>query len=376
MTLELRYLSEPDLIKVGALDMKWCIEVMKEMFGLLAQGDYRMGGPNHNSHGIKVSFPEHPEFDGMPAHTSDRRYMAMPAYLGGKYRMIGLKWYGSNIANLERGMPRSMHIVVLNDVDSGAPIAVMSGNLISAVRTGAVAGLGAAYLSAPDATDVAVIGPGLINRIAFEGVMAARPGIRRVRIAARSKQSKNALSFKTLVQSKYPDIDEVTIVDSTEAAVRGAHIVALAATGLAGSAHYPYFREDWLMPGAYIGAASNCRFDEDFLLGSARNIVDHTPLYEAYVRDLNRPYHEKIGMLGVKYEDLYAEGKLSHSQVTQFGDIVRGKAPAREAADQVALFSIGGIPVQDVAWSTELLWRAREEGVGTVLPIWDAPHLV
>lgn len=50
--------------------------------------------------------------------------MAMPAYLGGVFDMAGMKWYGSNCANKEKGLPRSILMLTLNDKDTGAPVAI------------------------------------------------------------------------------------------------------------------------------------------------------------------------------------------------------------------------------------------------------------
>ena len=60
------YLSEPDMIKAGVKDMGKCVEVMEDMMVTLNKGDYVMGGENHNSHGCMVTFPDNPEFEGMP----------------------------------------------------------------------------------------------------------------------------------------------------------------------------------------------------------------------------------------------------------------------------------------------------------------------
>ena len=81
------YLSEPDMIKAGVKDMGKCVEVMEDMMVTLNKGDYVMGGENHNSHGCMVTFPDNPEFEGMPKNGEDRRFMAMPAYLGGSFQM-------------------------------------------------------------------------------------------------------------------------------------------------------------------------------------------------------------------------------------------------------------------------------------------------
>ena len=126
--IDFLYLSEPDMIKAGVKDMKACVESMEKMLLLLKAGDYRMGGENGNSHGCMIMFPDHPKFPGMPRNTQDRRFMAMPAYLGGDYQMAGVKWYGSNIENKEKGLPRSILMMTLSDKDTGAPLAFMSAN--------------------------------------------------------------------------------------------------------------------------------------------------------------------------------------------------------------------------------------------------------
>ena len=88
------YLSEPDMIKAGVKNMKECVDVMEDLLVTLNKGDYVMGGKNHNSHGCMVTFYDDPKFPGMPKNADDRRFMAMPAYLGGRYQMAGMKWYG------------------------------------------------------------------------------------------------------------------------------------------------------------------------------------------------------------------------------------------------------------------------------------------
>lgn len=96
----------------------------------------------------------------MPKPTADRRMMAMPAYLGGNFQTAGAKWYGSNIANREKGLPRSILMFTLNDADTGAPLAHMSANLLSAYRTGAIPGVGARHLARKDAKVIGLAGPG------------------------------------------------------------------------------------------------------------------------------------------------------------------------------------------------------------------------
>ena len=150
------YLSEPDMIKAGVKNMDQCVEAMEDLLVTLNKGDYVMAGVNHNSHGAQVIFPDDPQFEGMPKNADDRRFMAMPAYLGGKYQMAGMKWYGSNCENKASGLPRSILMMMLNDKDTGAPLALMSANLVSCYRTGAIPGVGAKYLAGKDSETVTI----------------------------------------------------------------------------------------------------------------------------------------------------------------------------------------------------------------------------
>ena len=89
--------------------------------------------------------------------------MAMPAYIGGSFDLAGMKWYGSNSNNKTKGLPRSILTVMLNDKDTGAPIALMSANILSAMRTGAIPGVGARYLAPKHAAVCGICGPGVMG---------------------------------------------------------------------------------------------------------------------------------------------------------------------------------------------------------------------
>ena len=106
--------------------------------------------------------------------------MAMLAYLGGRFKVCGEKWYGSNIINPSRGLPRSVLMVMLNDPDTCEPIALCSGNLISAVRTGSVPGVGVRYLARKDAEVCSVIGAGPIQRACFQGIMVDAKNVKKL----------------------------------------------------------------------------------------------------------------------------------------------------------------------------------------------------
>ncbi|MCE8421356.1 tyramine oxidase subunit B, partial [Rhodovulum sulfidophilum] len=202
--IDFLYLSEPDMIKAGVTDMAACVDCMEEMFGLLHAGDYRMAGANNDSHGAMVMFPAESPFPTMPKPTADRRFMAMPAYLGGRFCTTGVKWYGSNVANREKDLPRSILMFTLNDTETGAPLAHMSANLLSAYRTGAVPGVGARHLARKDAKIAGILGPGVMAKTTLSAFMAACPGIDTLKVKGRGEKSLN--DFLAWVAGAFPQI--------------------------------------------------------------------------------------------------------------------------------------------------------------------------
>ena len=371
--IDFLYLSEADMLEVGVTNMSECVDSMIEMFKLMSDGDYVMGGANHNSHGVMLSFPETSPFPNMPLDGPDRRFMAMPAYLGGKFDMAGMKWYGSNKANKDKGLPRSILMVMLSDKDTGAPVALMSANLLSAYRTGAIPGVGAKYLARKDSKVVGIIGPGVMNKTALSSFMCTCPNLDTVKICGRRRVTSEA--FAEYVKTNFPQITTIEIVDSMEEAVRGSDIVSVATSGSVGSHTYPFIKEEWIKPGALFCMPANIKFDEDFILNRARNVADNIKLYEAWSEEIPAPRHEIIGLLAVYYMDLIEKGVMDRSQIDDLGDIIAGRTPARKSDDEIILYTVGGMPVEDVAWGTILYRKAVEKGIGTKLNLWDVPFM-
>lgn len=368
------YLNEKDMIKAGVKDMAGCVEAMKEMFKLLKMGDYRMGGPNGNSHGVMVTFPESSEFINMPKDGPDRRFMAMPAYLGGKFDMMGMKWYGSNVENKGKGFPRSILMLTLNDKDTGAPLAYMSANILSAYRTGAVPGVGVKYFSKEDSKVVGIIGPGVMSKTAFAATMAVRSGIETVKIKGRSLKSIDG--FIKYLNEDYPQIKDIRVVETIEEAVRDSDIVHVATSSPTGDpSQYPYINEGWIKPGALLCCPAAARFDDDFILNRARTVTDNIGLYEAWAEEMSYPAYNTIPIPAVHCMDLIKEGKMTRNQIDDLGDVLMGKIPAKRKEEEVVIYSIGGMPIEDVAWGTIVYRNAIEKGIGVKLNLWDVPEL-
>lgn len=367
------YLSEPDMIKAGVKNMDQCVEAMEDLLVTLNKGDYVMAGVNHNSHGAQVIFPDDPQFEGMPKNADDRRFMAMPAYLGGKYQMPGMKWYGSNCENKASGLPRSILMMMLNDKDTGAPLALMSANLVSCYRTGAIPGVGAKYLAGKDSETVTIIGPGVMGRTCLLAFLSVCPKITTVKVKGRGLRSLHA--FEEFVKKECPQIQQIIVCDSMEEAVKDSDIICVTSTAPVKEIDFPYIAEDWVKKGALICLPSAARFDDDFLINRCKKVVDNYKLYEAWAEEFPYPSYEMVQIIGSKFTDYLHEGRIQREDIVDIADIIKKKHPGRESDDEIIVYSVGGMPVEDIAWGGTVYRNALKEGIGVELPLWDQPDM-
>ena len=225
--VEFLFLNEEDMIKAGVLDADRAVDTVGEVITLLSEGDYLMGGRAHNDHGVQLIFPEKSDIPNFPlADSADRRFMAMPAYLGGRFHMCGEKWYGSNGNNRSIGLPRSILMMMLNDVETGKPLAYMSGNLLSSMRTGAMPGLAAKLLARDDSKVLTLVGPGVICRSSLRAIMSQRFDIDTIKIKGSSPTSANAIKMKEYIEENYPQVKNIVLCRDMEEALKDADVEA------------------------------------------------------------------------------------------------------------------------------------------------------
>ena len=367
------YLSEPDAVAAGVTEMAGCVEAMDETLQLLQLGDYRMAGNEGNSHGAMMLFPPTSDFPNMPLDGPDRRFMAMPAYLGGCFDNAGVKWYGSNIENREKGQPRSILTFILNDKDTGAPKMFMSANLLSAYRTGAVPGVGAKYLAKPDSEVVSIIGPGVMGKTGLEAYDAVLP-IKKAQVYGRRRVTSEA--FKEWAAERLPHI-EIVICDSLEESVRGADIIHSGVSGIVDPAVYPHVLTEWLKPGAFICAVANLKLDDELLMAADTGLyIDNVGMYFDWQEEFGYPaYETTTGIIGTRFVDMIHDHLIPAEKVINIGDVPLGRKPGRTSDDQFIVFSVGGMPIEDVAWATVVYRNAKAKGIGIELPLWSAPGM-
>ena len=365
--LDFTYLNEQDCIQASVMDMHQCVETMIEVFDLIGKGDYRMGGIGGNAHGLIVKFPKESPFLNMPLDGPDRRFMAMPCYLGGRFNTAGIKWYGSNRGNLDKGLPRSVLMIILNDKDTGSPKAFMSANLISAVRTGAIPGLGAKYLARPDSEVVSLIGAGVIGRSCLYSLLDVLRNVKEVRICDIFPETAQRVCDEIHKKYGLPCISVPTV----EAAFQDADVVNFAVSGK----ERPSVDPKWIKPGIYLSLPSKTHIPE-ILAQQSAVVLDNWPMYQDWccdLLDLPGGCIANNGLLGGYMMDYVHQGVIQEEAITNLGDIIAGLRPGRTSDTQNIIFGMGGQSVYDIAWANVVYEKAKQLGLGVVLDIWDTP---
>lgn len=371
------YLSEEDMVDAGVLNAARCVDVMEETIGLLEDGDFIMGGPYNDAHGLMLYFPKKSPIENFPINNArDRRFIAMPAYLGGRFHVAGEKWYGSNGNNRKKGLPRSILMVMLNDVETGKPLAYMSGNLLSSMRTGAMPGVAAKLLAVKNPKVLTLLGCGVVNKACLMSIMTVRPNIEVVKLKGSSVTSKTALAMRDYILEKYPNVKEVILCETVEEAVRDADIVSEAVSCMAGQ--WPEVKREWMKPGLLYISSSTFNMDYKSIT-DLKKVIDNYGMYENYAEEDKLGYDENgvrkhTGCMGEDFVYMVEDGLITRDSLTHIGEIVRGKKPGRESEDEIILVSMEGMPIEDVAWAYECYTYALIHGIGTRLKVWDEPR--
>jgi ornithine cyclodeaminase len=117
------YLNEEDIREIG-IDWNENVDVIENSVRCLAAGDFAQPIKPYLRYG-----------------NGKNRIIAMPAYVGGKINMSGIKWIASFPGNINEGIPRAHSVVVLNNAQTGIPVGIVNGSCMSAIRTASVSGL-------------------------------------------------------------------------------------------------------------------------------------------------------------------------------------------------------------------------------------------
>ena len=344
MSVEIRYLSQEEVIQVGGLDMALTVEDVQEVYRLYSLGEC-----------VKPHKAVLRWGDLDSERTSRGHVNAMPGYVGGKYDMAGQKWVGGFYQNPSRyGLPSITALVILNDPHNGLPLAVMEGSLISAMRTGAQGGVAARFLARPDSRTIGVIGAGVQSRALLMACKEVLPGLSTALVYDVNEERSRAFCQE---MSERLDMS-VRVAKTAKATVSASDILASATSAVS-----PVLKRGWVPEGCLYLQMGAYECELEAVLDFDKVIVD----------DWAEVQHREVPVLAmakkagvITDQDIYAE----------VGEIVLDKKPARENDTERIFFHAVGLGLLDIAVATRLLRRAEEEEVGTLLPLWEAPVFV
>jgi ornithine cyclodeaminase/alanine dehydrogenase len=267
---------------------------------------------------------------------------AMPAFLGGM-GAAGLKWVSGFPQNPERGLPYISGLFVLNDVETGLPLAVMDCTWITGVRTGAATAVAAKYLARPEASTAGIVACGLQGRTNLEALSCVFP---LKRAHAFDIEPEIAAAYAAEMTEKL-DI-EVVPVGSPEEAVSGMDLVVTSGPILKDPD--PPIPAGWFSPGSFA-----CPLDFDsYWSGEALAQVDKVATDDR----AQLAYYRQVGYFR-STPDPYAD----------LGEIVTGRSPGRETPEERTLSLNLGLAIEDVATARLIFRRAVKSGVGRELPL-------
>jgi ornithine cyclodeaminase/alanine dehydrogenase len=267
---------------------------------------------------------------------------AMPAFLAGA-KAAGLKWVSGFPQNPDRGLPYISGLFVLNDVETGLPLAVMDCTWITGMRTGAASGVAAKYLARPDSNTVGIVACGLQGRTNLEALSCLFP-----------LEKVHAFDIDPAISRTYAEEMgerlglQVIPVNSVEEAVRGMDLVVTSGPILKNP--NPSIPAGWLAPGSFA-----CPLDFDsYWTGEALAETDKLATDD----HAQLAYYRTVGYFG-QTPDAYAD----------LGEIVVGAAPGRESAEERTMSMNLGLAIEDVALARLIYRRALAEGAGSDLPL-------
>ena len=230
--------------------------------------------------------------------------------------------------NPASGLPTVQALVVWIDAVTGRPLALMDGETVTAMRTGAASGVATRLLARPDAATAAILGVGGQAEWQLRAVLAARP-IQRALVYARSAEARASFAERMTGEVGI----EVVAAGDAELAVRAADVVCCATTS-----SDPVLDATWVMPGAHVNGIGAFRLGmveiaPELFSRASVVAVDARPAALAEAGDV-------VAAIG--------RGLLAEHDLVEIGSVEGGWA-AERPADAITVFKSVGLAIQDVA---------------------------
>ncbi len=284
------------------------------------------------------------------AEPANSRIIALPAYIGEKMDVAGVKWISSFPSNLDRGLPRASALIVLNSAETGRAYAVMEGSVISAKRTAASAALAAERLveNPKSVNSIGIVGCGEINREVMGFLSKTFPSLAQVRVFDTNPE--RARVFRSFCEQRFSV--EAHSASSISEVFSGGQVVSIATTAVE----------------PHIQTLSPCPPSTVILHLSLRDLVPQAVYaVDNIVDDIDHACRANTSL------DLAAQ-TLGHRRFirTTIGDILNGTAPAVTADGRIAVFSPFGLGILDLSLAVHVYKAALAAGKLQELPDFHA----
>ncbi|MBI5951076.1 MAG: ornithine cyclodeaminase family protein [Chloroflexi bacterium] len=317
------YLSRADVETVD-LPMREIIELLETAFREKGNG--------------KVEMPPKPGIHTMP----DAFIHAMPAYIPAMHS-AGIKWVSGYPENYKRELPYITGLLILNDVETGIPYAMMDCTWITAMRTGAASALSAKYLARPESATVGILACGVQGRANLEALACLFPV---QRVYAYDIFPSVQERFVSDMKARF-DFEFVSAKEPKQAVVDSDLVVT---SGPILKHPTPAIEKDWLKPGGYGSAVD---FDS-YWSGAALAQMDL----------ISTDDHEQF-----QYYKVSGYFRQTPKPYADLGELVAGLKPGRRDEKERTLAINLGLAMDDMAVAPEIYRRAKEKGLGTWLPL-------
>jgi len=267
---------------------------------------------------------------------------AMPAWVPSR-RAAGVKWVSGYPCNPGRGLRYISGLIILNDPETGLPLAIVDCAWITAQRAGAVSAIAARRLAPPEAREAALLGAGVQGRSQIRALAAALPTLREVRVFDMRQDA-----VQELVADLRPELPWLRLAEAAfpEEAVRGADIVVSA--GPIVHPPRPRIKRDWLKRGC---------------LGLP---IDFDSMWTMEAMHLDRFLVDDMQQYHVFREQGFFQ--TSPPPDGDLGDLLNGRCPGRTKPGERILSMNLGIAVLDIPLAKLVCERAVDRGLGLRLP--------
>lgn len=317
-------LSEADVTTL--LSMPVALEAVEAAFRHLAQGTANV----------------HPR---RRLHLEGFSYLHYMAAADGTAGYEGLKIYTSSRDGLRFMIP-------LFRAKTGELLAILEGDRLGQMRTGAATGLATRLLAPEDARSVGILGTGLQARTQLEAI-AAVCKVERIRAYGRDSQRRQRFAQEMSEKLAVP----VEAAASAEEVVRNAEILVTATT-----ATTPVVDHRWVRPGTHINAVGanfphKRELDSETVMRSGAIFVDSCEQAKMEAGDLIQSFAREPG---------------GWDRVKELAPLVAGRVAGRTSRDQVTLFKSSGISIEDIVTAGRVYELALERKRGKQVSFWEA----